>query len=117
MFNAGTLWLGQHLILDDGTAKDDCGIVTAIDDANNQLTVSVGTTNAFAIGDVIKITTSMSPALLGDGWIELVDGDKVYSFGEAKIGGSFIQVGKTIRIRYTNTGAQVRVPVVLEYLY
>jgi hypothetical protein len=118
LFTAGILWLGQHLILDDGTNKDDCGIVKAFDAVAKTLTTTVGTINAFAIGAGIKITTSMSPAILSDGWIELEGGDnKVYYFGETKIGGSFIPAGKTIRIRYTNIGAQVKVPVILEYLY
>ena len=117
LFEAGTLWIGQHLILYDGTEKDDCGIVKSFDGDAKTLTVKTGTTNAFAIGDLIKITTSMAPAILGDGWVELASGDKVYFFGASKIGGSFIPAGTTVRIRYVNTGGIVRVPVTLEYLY
>jgi hypothetical protein len=120
LFDAGTLWLGQHLILDGGGNKDDCGVVTAYDVGAKTLTVKVGTTNAFAVGHAIKITTSMSPAVLNSGWVEVSSGDsKVYVFGESKIGGSFIQAGKVIRIRYKNSHAtqQARVRVNLEYLY
>lgn len=121
MFTAGTLYIGQSLTLDDGTSKDDCGLIKSIDQDNKTITVVDGTTNAFlaATPTYIKITTSMSPSVISNGWVEINTGDnKIYSFGDSKIGGSYIPSGKVIRIRYrNNTATQARVSVILEYLY
>jgi len=121
LLEAGTLWKGQRLFLDDGTNKDDCGLILDWDGGVNTVTVSAGTTNAFAAATptTLKVTTSMSPGVVNSGWVEVYGGtDKVYMFGDSKIGGSHIPAGSTIRIRYDNKQAAVtRVVVVLEYLY
>lgn len=118
LFAVGTLFLGQQLILDDGVNKDNCSIVTAVDQFTNRITVQTATTNTFLVGSMIKITTAMSPPILGSGWVKITTGDnKVYRFGESKIGGSFMTAGTVISIKYKNTGPQVDVQVILEYLY
>lgn len=118
---AGTLYVGQNLILDDGASKDDCGAILGWDDQANTVTTSAGTTNAFATATptAIKITTSMSPCVVNSGWVEVYGGtDKLYMFGDSKIGGSHIPAGTTIRIRYDNRdAAATRVVVIVEYLY
>jgi hypothetical protein len=121
LFMSGTLFIGQSLILDDGTSKDNCGMITSVDQAAKTIDVVTGTTNAFlaATPTYIKITTSMSPAVLTTGWVELASGDnKLYLFGDSKIGGSHIGEGKVIRVRYkNNNGTEAHVSVILEYLY
>lgn len=119
LFAAGILYIGQVLILHDGASiKDNCGIVTAIDQFTNRITVATPTANAFSVGHLIRITTSMSPPILNTGWVRIASGDnKVYDFGTSKIGGSFMPAGTVIDIRYKNTGPAVPVRVILEYLY
>lgn len=115
LFEAGTLWIGQHLLLGD----EDCGIVISWDDNNNLVNVKTGPATTRPIGTLIKITTSMSPGIFGDGWVELEQGtDKVYEFGHDKIGGSFIPAGKVVRIRYkNNSNPDADAVVKLAYLY
>ena len=122
LLKAGTLWVGQHLLLDDSTNKDDCGAITGWDEGAGTVSTKAGTTNSFAAATPtsILITTSMSPGILNSGWVEVTQKDsELYAFGEAKIGGSFCPAGKKIRIRYDNNHATAaaRPRVMLEYLY
>ena len=113
LYDQGIIFDGLSLILD----TDDCGIITG--KAGAALLVKTGTTTTHAAAEYIKVTASMSPAIISEGWITLYSGgDKIYEFGEDKIGGSHIASGKVIRVRYNNLGQNnVNVPVVLSYLY
>jgi hypothetical protein len=112
LFNAGVLFVGMHLIL----AAEDCGIITSFNATSANVTIGPATSKV--AGDLIKITASMSPAILQDGWVKIYNGDnKVYNFGDDKIGGSYLKKGSIIRIRYENSGPSILVSILLSYLY
>ena len=114
LFAADVLFIGIHLLLD----TEDCGIVTAIDQVALTVTVKNGPATDRSTSDAIKVTASMSPGVFQDGWVKISSGDnKVYDFGEDKIGGSYLKKGSVVRIRYENSGAQVPVSIILNYLY
>jgi hypothetical protein len=116
LFENGTLWIGQHLTV--GT--DDCGVVKSVDQENNEVETTIGTTSAWSATDPVKVTTSMTPTILNSGWVEVKAGEgKVYDCGKDKIGGSYIPAGKKLRVRYRNNHASngVRVVLLASYLY
>jgi len=120
LFIAKTLWLGIDMFLDDGTNKDALGTVLAYDDIANTVTVTTATTNSFLAGDYIKVTVTINPTIIGNGWVEITYGEsKVISIGESKIGSTRIDAGSIIRVKYDNNhgSIQARPRILVEYLY
>jgi len=118
LLDAETLWKGQSLILEEGGTRNDLGAIVSWDTEAGTVTTHAGASDDFTTAAAIKITTSMSPCIISTGWVEITSGDsKVYTFGDNKIGASFVPAGSTIRIRYRSNGGAARVVVVMEYLY
>lgn len=103
--------IGFFITLNDGTNKDDCGVVTNIDSVNSQITVNTAAINGFAIGTPVQMS------------VKVIDNFTIgYSgrcvLGDSKIGGSYVPTGTIVRVNYTNNGVSTKsfYPVI-EYLY
>jgi len=121
LLEAGTIYVGLRVGLDDGTNIDDLGCIKGWDPVAGTVVTSKKTVNAFvaATPSVVKVTGSMSPSIINGGWYEVIGADIVEHFGESKIGASSIAAGSTVRVRYKMAagGVACRPRVTLEYLY
>jgi len=115
------LFVGQELWLDDGVNKESCGLILSIDKENNKVTVQSTRTNSFSATSPktkVKLTTWLTPQILGNGFFEIGSGGMIYSAGESKIGASHIPKGSVFEFQYLNTGASVvRVVPKFDLLY
>ena len=83
--------------LDDGTNNDILGRVVGVDRVLNTFTMETAATNAFSAGTYIKMTKRVLNTPVGP--------SSTHSWGESKIGGSYVPANAIITVKYTNNHA------------
>lgn len=103
--------IGFSLILTDGTNTDDIGFITAIDDTNNQVTVTVGATNSFLAATpttVLLTVYALKDYEIGPPARRI--------FGSDVIGTLHIPTGLAIKASYLNKSSSAKT-LIFEYEY
>jgi len=105
--------LGYNITIDDGVNSEKLGEVIDIDTVNNTITVENATTNNYLAVTPTNINICvcmMKNYTIGPAWN--------YSIGESKIGGSYIDKGTIVRVKYTNNSTDTKKLIVqIEYTY
>lgn len=107
-------FLGQSVVLSDGTNENAVGMITSIDKETQQITTEFAATNNFDAFSptLIKTTTEVCKN------IEIQITTATTEIGNTKIGGAYLPAGVPIGITYQNiTGGAKKFKAILEYLY
>lgn len=107
---------GFYISLTNGVNTDDLGLVLSIDKVNNTVTVQTAATHSFTASNTYAI---ISVKVLNN---LLINGAGFYRFFDDVIGGTAVQAGGKVTIKYTNNdpligGTTKKIAVYLTCVY
>ena len=103
---------GFEVRLVSGGTSQNLGLVLAVDELNNTITVQTACTQTFNAGTYVQMSiVFMRDCEFGHPW--------VYEYGSSKIKSSYIPANTIIKVYYTNNSPDTdkRIVVNMEYLY
>jgi len=106
--SVGKIFKGMCIAFDDGTNRDELGLISSIDLNTNMITVTKATTRSWPIATLFLATVVMTLNPFTEvHWIELDNGAVDQTVGNSKFGASPLPAGTAIRISYDNKSASV----------